>query len=194
MWSCACRHIRWRTHARTHAHVRMHAHTQCLLWLEWRRSTLLKFWPFQKMQSAVKECLEEASRKRARSIAFPTLGTGKLGYPGNQVASTMFSVISKWLQDHRDSSVKEVQIIVFSKDNETLQVRYVFAVCLLLLSHSLATERDLVGYRIIPFSISASVLENKQKNEKQNKKILVIIWMRHCLYLIFCKCSLKLKL
>ena len=84
------------------------------------------------MQSAVKECLEEASRKRARSIVFPTLGTGKLGYPGNQVASTMFSVISKWLQDHRDSSVKEVQIIVFSKDNETLQVRYVFAVCLLL--------------------------------------------------------------
>ena len=127
------------------------------------------------MQSAVKECLEEASRKRARSIAFPTLGTGKLGYPGNQVASIMFSVIRKWLQDHRDSSVKEVQIIVFSKDSETLQVRYVFAVCLLLLSHCLATERDLVGYRIISFSISASVLENKLKNKKQNKKILVII-------------------
>ena len=90
------------------------------------------------MQSAVKECLKEASRKRPRSIAFPTLGTGKLCYPGNHVAAIMFSVISKWLQDHYDSSVKEVQIIVFSKDNETLQVRYVFAVCLLLLF--LATE------------------------------------------------------
>lgn len=151
------------------------------------------------MQSAVKECLEEASRKRARSIAFPTLGTGKLGYPGSQVAAIMFSVISKWLQDHRDSSVKEVQIIVFSKDNETLQVRYVFAVCLLLLSHSLATERDLVGYRIISFSISASVLEKQTRNTHTKIKILVIIWMRHsgvynCLYLIFCKCSLKLKL
>lgn len=62
------------------------------------------------------------------------------------------------------------------------------------MSHSLATERDLVGYRIISFSISASVLENKLKNKTKNKKILVIIWMRHCLYLIFCKCSLKLKL
>ena len=75
------------------------------------------------MQSAVKECLEEASKKGAKSIAFPTLGTGKLGYPGDQAASIMFSVIGRWLRNHHDSSLREVQIIVFSKDAETLQVR-----------------------------------------------------------------------
>ncbi|XP_076464945.1 protein mono-ADP-ribosyltransferase PARP14-like isoform X2 [Babylonia areolata] len=75
----------------------------------------------KKMGQAVKECLDAASRKNARSIAFPTLGTGRLGYPPEQVASIMFSSIGEWFQTNPRSSMKEVQIIVFNRDTESLE-------------------------------------------------------------------------
>ena len=74
------------------------------------------------MKSAVKECLDEANKKGFRSIAFPTLGTGRLGYPSDKVASIMFPLIGQWLKDGHHRSIKEVQIIVYPKDTETLRV------------------------------------------------------------------------
>ncbi|XP_070211847.1 protein mono-ADP-ribosyltransferase PARP14-like [Littorina saxatilis] len=73
------------------------------------------------MKSAVKGCLDEASKKKQKSIAFPSLGTGRLGYPSDKVASIMQSAISQWFSDNHRTTLKEAQIIVFPKDTETLQ-------------------------------------------------------------------------
>lgn len=75
------------------------------------------------MKLAIQECLDEAEKKHAKSIALPAMGTGKLGYPSDQVASIMFEAIRKWSHSNRDASIKDVQIIVYSKDRDTLQVK-----------------------------------------------------------------------
>lgn len=79
-------------------------------------------WSLQVLKSAVLECLDRAHEKKAKSISFPTLGTGKLGYPSHVVADIMYNTISKWFHSHSDSCLKDVQIIVFSKDRQSMEV------------------------------------------------------------------------
>jgi O-acetyl-ADP-ribose deacetylase (regulator of RNase III) len=75
------------------------------------------------MQEVVEECLMEASKKGCKSIAFPTMGTGKLGYPSDQCASLMFSAVRSYFKKSgRRNKIEEVQIIVYQRDNETLEV------------------------------------------------------------------------
>lgn len=76
----------------------------------------------QVLKSAVHECLDSAQKVRAKSLAFPALGTGKLGYPSDEAAKIMFTTISKWFHENQDTCIREVQIIVYSKDKDVLQV------------------------------------------------------------------------
>ncbi|KAK7479331.1 hypothetical protein BaRGS_00029409 [Batillaria attramentaria] len=72
------------------------------------------------MRSSVKQCLDLAKKVGAKTIAFPALGTGKLGYPGDEVASIMFGVFEEWFGDNR-GGLREAQVVVYPKDAETLQ-------------------------------------------------------------------------
>ena len=67
-------------------------------------------------------CLQEADKRQAKSIGFPAVGTGQLGFPRDTVAKEMFSAISKFETKKPNSSVKEVKFVVYHKDYGTVKV------------------------------------------------------------------------
>ncbi|XP_046570910.1 protein mono-ADP-ribosyltransferase PARP14-like [Haliotis rubra] len=68
------------------------------------------------LQNLVKRCLEKADVHGYLSVAFPALGTGKLGFPADISASLMFKVASKFLEEHPGTSVQTIYFIVHHKD------------------------------------------------------------------------------
>ncbi|XP_048244604.1 protein mono-ADP-ribosyltransferase PARP14-like isoform X2 [Haliotis rufescens] len=73
----------------------------------------------QVLQDLIRDCLQEAHKKRYQSIAFPALGTGNLGYPRDVVAKTMMETVEEFGQDNPGTSLQEVKIVVYHKDNAT---------------------------------------------------------------------------
>ncbi|KAK3095440.1 hypothetical protein FSP39_014712 [Pinctada imbricata] len=71
------------------------------------------------LQTFLNNCLKEASSKKAKSIAMPAMGTGKLGYQKDVVAKSMFDAAAG-VSSHK-SSIKEVRFVIYEKDTETLQ-------------------------------------------------------------------------
>ena len=74
---------------------------------------------YQVLQTFLGNCMKEASKKKAKSIAFPAMGTGNLGYPKDIVAKEMFSAAAD-ISKHK-SSVQEVRFAIYEKDRPTLQ-------------------------------------------------------------------------
>ena len=54
--------------------------------------------------------------KGVKSIAFPSLGTGNLGFPNAVVARVMLKEIFKYLSDHKKTSISEVNLVIYMKD------------------------------------------------------------------------------
>ncbi|XP_077988571.1 protein mono-ADP-ribosyltransferase PARP14-like [Glandiceps talaboti] len=67
----------------------------------------------------VKECLQKAENDGFDSVAFPAIGTGNLHYPRDVVASTMYSEVIRFSQQHQNTSIKTVYFVVF--DQATIQ-------------------------------------------------------------------------
>lgn len=59
------------------------------------------------------KCLEEANKHDVHNIAFPTLGTGGLGFPINKVAKTMICCVKNHSEKYRDSMLKQILFVVF---------------------------------------------------------------------------------
>lgn len=57
------------------------------------------------------------------SISFPAIGTGNLGYPKDLVASLMLDEILAFSQEKKPVHLKEVVIMLFPGDAQTLQVK-----------------------------------------------------------------------
>lgn len=57
------------------------------------------------------------------SISFPAVGTGNLGYPKDGVASLMLDEILAFSQERKPAHLKEVVIVLFPGDGQTLQVK-----------------------------------------------------------------------
>ena len=72
--------------------------------------------------------MTEASKAKYNSIAFPAMGTGNLGYPRDVVAKCMKDCINDFGAKNPNSSVKDVNIVVYDKDTVTVKV----SVCFLL--------------------------------------------------------------
>ncbi|XP_046562803.1 protein mono-ADP-ribosyltransferase PARP14-like isoform X2 [Haliotis rubra] len=88
--------------------------------------TCLPSWPRDQngemiLQTLVAKCLKKASDKQYRSIAFPALGTGNLGYPRDVVAKTMMETMEQFGQDNPTTSLQEVKIVVYHKDTATIK-------------------------------------------------------------------------
>lgn len=66
------------------------------------------------------ECLDTTEKKQLTSIAFPSLGTGNLGYPVDKVAKQMFSCVENFSKSNSD--IKEVLLVVYEKDHKSIQV------------------------------------------------------------------------
>lgn len=61
-------------------------------------------------------------RKGFRTIAFPALGTGKLGYPYIPVAKTMMECVNDFGKQHPETCIQTVYIVVHDQDIHCLQV------------------------------------------------------------------------
>ena len=90
---------------------------------------------FQTLEDFVYECLKTADQNGLKSIAFPALGTGNLGYPADLVASTMYQAVQHFERIKSDTSVEEVMFVVFYKDHPTVAVSAFFKVKRYFLRH-----------------------------------------------------------
>ena len=70
----------------------------------------------------VESCLRQAEKEGISSIAFPSIGTGRLGYSVKDVARTMFQTVHKFAAERNDGCLKEVAFIMYHKDHKSLQV------------------------------------------------------------------------
>ncbi|XP_069139611.1 uncharacterized protein [Argopecten irradians] len=73
------------------------------------------------MERFMRNCLKEADKKNCKTISFPALGTGNLGYPKDLVAHTMFDTVKKYFQEKPDSCVEGVNFVVYPKDRATVK-------------------------------------------------------------------------
>lgn len=71
-------------------------------------------------------CLEKADELKCSSIAFPSLGTGKLLHPFSLVAETMYHTIHCYERCHSDTKIKDISIVLYEKDTECIKVRSLF--------------------------------------------------------------------
>ncbi|XP_076087284.1 uncharacterized protein LOC143057776 [Mytilus galloprovincialis] len=68
------------------------------------------------------QCLTVADNRQYKSVAFPAFGTGKLHYPSRQVAETMIDIIYKFGVIYQETSLRDIQIVLHSKDTGNIQV------------------------------------------------------------------------
>lgn len=61
-------------------------------------------------------CLNQAMKDRARSICFPTVGTGYLMYPPDVSAQNMFQAISEFASNNPDTAITTVYIVLYKKE------------------------------------------------------------------------------
>jgi poly [ADP-ribose] polymerase 10/14/15 len=71
----------------------------------------------------VMECLQKASQSGFTSVAFPALGAGNLSYPRSVVASAILTTVDDFAQKNPNTSLKDVSIVVFPGDQQSVQVR-----------------------------------------------------------------------
>ena len=77
---------------------------------------------FQILEKVVFECLMNTHAAQLGSIAFPVFGTGNLLYPWGTVAKTMIHTIQKYARIYFDTTVKEVKIVLYEKDQKSIEV------------------------------------------------------------------------
>ena len=68
------------------------------------------------LEETVQKCLKECEHKGARSIAFPALGAGNLGYPPKVVAEAMITTVQSHYKANSTSCIKEVKFVIFKDD------------------------------------------------------------------------------
>ncbi|XP_045202849.2 E3 ubiquitin-protein ligase MYCBP2-like isoform X2 [Mercenaria mercenaria] len=74
----------------------------------------------------VSECLKRAHEDRVTSIAFPTLGCGFLGHPPDIVAHTMKECVENFEDTFKDTTLKQLFVVVFTKASDWRHVKQAF--------------------------------------------------------------------
>ena len=63
-----------------------------------------------------------AAESHHKSIAFPAIGTGNLGFSKNEVAKMMMDAVHNFTQTHQTKM--DVYFIIFPSDHDTFQVLF----------------------------------------------------------------------
>jgi len=66
-----------------------------------------------KLAAAVRGCLRVADELKLQSIALPAISTGIFGFPKGRAANIIFRTIAHYFDDHPESGVKLVRIVLF---------------------------------------------------------------------------------
>lgn len=95
------------------------------------KRTRFEFWLVQMLfksiltlqftSNVVDTCLQKATANSFSSMSIPTLGTGQLKYPADQVAHAMIRKIKDFLTTS-DTSLMEVNIVIYKEDRATIKV------------------------------------------------------------------------
>uniref|UniRef100_K1RLU6 Acid ceramidase n=1 Tax=Magallana gigas TaxID=29159 RepID=K1RLU6_MAGGI len=80
--------------------------------------------PLKCLEQFVSGCLETANFNSMRSIAFPTLGIGALGYPTKAAVQGMVQSIKRFAHKHQ-AFLTDISIVVFSGSGDCATVQYV---------------------------------------------------------------------
>lgn len=85
-----------------------------------------------------------------KSIAFATLGTGKLKYPPNLVADAMFSAFEQFdAASGSGASLKDVSVVVYYKVDHVFKVNTELCYCELDLFHQLMRPNFCTIYSLL---------------------------------------------
>ncbi len=71
----------------------------------------------------VLDCLIKASVSEHKSISFPAIGTGNLGFGKKEVANIMTNAVAEFARQKTKKKL-DVYFVVFPKDSETIEVMY----------------------------------------------------------------------
>lgn len=66
------------------------------------------------------DCLHLAARKYHKSIAFPAIGTGGLGFDKYEAAQTMSRAVDNFAQTATDKM--DIYFVIFPSDGDTFEV------------------------------------------------------------------------
>lgn len=78
---------------------------------------------FQIMEDVIKECLTITENLSLKSIAFPAIGTGNLGFPKTVFAELIISEVFKFSSKYQPTALQEVCFLLHPNDLENIQVQ-----------------------------------------------------------------------
>uniref|UniRef100_A0A8C3BJI8 Poly [ADP-ribose] polymerase n=1 Tax=Cairina moschata TaxID=8855 RepID=A0A8C3BJI8_CAIMO len=80
--------------------------------------------PKKVLGNIITECLQTAEELCLKSITFPAIGTGNLGFPRSVVAKLLFDKVFEFSSRNKVNSLKEVHFLLHPKDKENIQVSF----------------------------------------------------------------------
>ncbi|XP_044130431.1 protein mono-ADP-ribosyltransferase PARP14-like [Bufo gargarizans] len=78
----------------------------------------------QIFRQTIQTCLNTAEERRLRSITFPAIGTGNLGFPKHLVAAFMFDEVFKFSSSSGNRFLQKVTFMLHPNDKETIKEFY----------------------------------------------------------------------
>ncbi|NXW86314.1 PAR14 polymerase, partial [Alopecoenas beccarii] len=72
----------------------------------------------------ITKCLEIAEELSLKSVTFPAIGTGNLGFPRSVVAKLLFDKVFEFSSKNGVNSLEEVHFLLHPKDTANIQVSY----------------------------------------------------------------------
>ncbi|XP_048202345.1 protein mono-ADP-ribosyltransferase PARP15 [Perognathus longimembris pacificus] len=78
--------------------------------------------PRKIMEHIVQKCLKKTEKLSLKSIGFPAIGTGNLGFPKSVFAELIISEVLKFSSIYKPKSLQEVQFLLHPTDHENIKV------------------------------------------------------------------------
>nr|KAF6446935.1 hypothetical protein HJG63_006092 [Rousettus aegyptiacus] len=75
------------------------------------------------LEKTVKNCLALADDKKLKSIAFPSIGSGRNGFPKQTAAQLILKAISNYFVSTMSSSIKTVYFVLFDSESIGIYVQ-----------------------------------------------------------------------
>lgn len=75
------------------------------------------------LEKTVKNCLALADDKKLKSIAFPSIGSGRNGFPKQTAAQLILKAISSYFVSTMSSSIKTVYFVLFDSESIGIYVQ-----------------------------------------------------------------------
>ncbi|KAK7074617.1 Core histone macro-H2A.1 [Halocaridina rubra] len=72
---------------------------------------------FEKLERCVKNCLVLADTRNLKSLALPSIGSGKAGFPKQQAAQTIIKSICSYFVNVMSSSLKQIYFVLYDMES-----------------------------------------------------------------------------